>query len=325
MRDPADRFFWIVIAAALAVTGGVVYLAATVPPLPTSPRRRPAAPRPRVAPAESGRSHFSRGARLRRRQVFAQVQGDLAFTRLGEPRPGDWLWSFREPGQTLEEYARTVVNRKTPTRRTLHLLPFADLGPQRRGMIEPVREHTALFYDTAVKVLPAARLRRGWYSRGRGQYNADRIVRHLAGRVPTDSLGLFGLMGADLYGLGLNFVFGEALLDERAGIYSLHRYGTRRQQLLLRSLKLSAHELGHMFGLKHCVFYRCVMNGVNSLREMDNSPLHLCPVCLAKLQWNLKFDPAQRYRRLAAFYRRHGLTAQADFVAARAAELGGSP
>ena len=316
---------------AAVVAAGAVTLAGTAPPNPLKRKTAAAASRARPPQATKnlGRragparkeSQFSAGAAWRRSRVFAKVQGDQAFTRLREPRPGDWLYSFREPGQTLEEYARSRPVRKTAGRETLHLQPFGDLAAHQREMLAPVREHTALFFDTRVATLPVRSVNRRWHNRLRGQYDADVIVRHLAGRVPRRSLGLFGLMGSDLYGLGLNYVFGEALLTERAGIYSLARYGRQREALLRRSLKLSAHEIGHMFGLKHCVFYECVMNGVNSLPEMDRSPLHLCPVCLAKLRWNLKLDPVKRYRRLGAFYRRVGLAAEARFVEARAAEL----
>jgi len=307
---------------ALATTSGVVYLAAGVPP--NKPRQVADREEAKSPTRPSRSSNFSRGARIRRQQVFAQVQGAAGFRRLGEPEPGDWLYSFREPGQTLTDYAaQRALNRRTPVRQTLHLLPFSDLQPAQREMLGPIRRHTALFFDTKVQVLPVRAVRRSWYRRQRGQYDADVIVQQLAREVPASSLGLFGLMGSDLYGLGLNFVFGEALLHERAGIYSLRRYGRERAMLIRRSLKLSAHEIGHMFGLRHCVFYECVMNGVNSLEEMDRSPLHLCPVCLGKLQWNLKFDAVQRYRSLGRFYRDAGLETEANFVEARARELQG--
>jgi archaemetzincin len=316
-----DRTYWIVtVVVAGVVAVGAVTLAGTTPhnPRKTKPTAAKETPKPASKPKQT---HFSAGAFWRRSRVFATVQGDQAFTRLGEPQPGDWLYSFRESGQTLEEYARSSPVRKTKEREILHLQPFGDLAGHQRKMLRPVREHTALFFDTRVATLPSRRVDRRWYNRRRGQYNADMIVRHLAGRVPSHSLGLFGLMGSDLYGLGLNYVFGEALLTERAGIYSLARYGEQPEALLRRSLKLSAHEIGHMFGLKHCVFYECVMNGVNSLPEMDRSPLHLCPVCLAKLKWNLKLAPVKRYRELGAFYRKVGLAPEARFVEARAAEL----
>lgn len=317
--DRTDRLFWAVTGLALVLAAGGVYLVSELG-AKTAPRP-PRVPPPGPATHSAGRSEYSPAARARRRLVFAQVQGDEAFRRLGEPAPGDWLHSFREPGQTLWEYAASRPNRKIPGRETLHLLPFTDLDPVQRRQVPLIREHTALFFDTPVVTLPARPVSRSWLDRRREQHDADLIVSDLARRVPDESLGLFGLMGSDLFGLGLNFVFGEALLEERAGIYSLRRYGRASPMLLRRALKLSAHEIGHMFGLKHCVFYECVMNGVNSLVEMDRSPLHLCPVCLAKLQWNLRFDAPRRYRRLAAFYRRVGLEGEARFALARSTEV----
>jgi archaemetzincin len=341
-----DRFFWLVILSVGLVTGVAVYLCSAMasPDPPPAAKNNPKKTKNynkkrkgKRAPARAGgrswrweqlgkkskkrASSFSRSAQLRRKLIFAQVQGDEAFTRLGEPEPGDWLWSFKEPGQTLNDYARTVQNRKLPGRQTLHLQPFSDLKPVHRRVLAQVQEHTALYFDTEVKVLPTIKVKSKWYNRRREQYHAGLIVRHLARRTPADSLGLFGLMGSDLYGLRLNFVFGMALLHQRAGLFSLRRYGTSRPELLRRALKLSSHELGHIFGLKHCVFYECGMNGTNSLHEMDRQPMHLCPVCLAKLKWNLGIDPVKRYRKLSAFYRRVGLKAEADFARDRAKEL----
>lgn len=345
-RPHGDRFFWLVILAVCLVTGTAVYLCSAMatpkaPAISQNTKEKPSSYRKKGkrkrAPARAkgggwrweqlGKkqkkraSSFSQSAQLRRKLIFAQVQGDKAFTRLGEPEPGDWLWSFKEPGQTLNDYARTTQNRKLPSRQTLHLQPFSDLKPIHRKVLAQVQEHTALYFDTKVKVLPTIKVKGRWYNRSRGQYNAGLIVQHLARRTPADSLGLFGLMGSDLYGLRLNFVFGMALLHQRAGVFSLRRYGTSQPKLLRRALKLSSHELGHMFGLKHCVFYECGMNGTNSLYEMDHQPIHLCPVCLAKLKWNLGFDPVRRYRKLSAFYRKVGLKSDAEFMRDRAKEL----
>ncbi len=35
-------------------------------------------------------------------------RADGLFEPMGEPRPGEWLWSFREPGQTPSEYLRVL-------------------------------------------------------------------------------------------------------------------------------------------------------------------------------------------------------------------------
>jgi len=89
-----------------------------------------------------------------------------------------------------------------------------------------------------------------------------------------------------------NFVFGQASLRERVGVYSFARYdsafyGEARDRdyetlLLRRSCKVLAHETGHMFGLAHCIYFNCLMNGSNHLAESDRRPLHLCPVCPAQ-------------------------------------------
>ena len=55
------------------------------------------------------------------------------------------------------------------------------------------------------------------------------------------------------------------------------------------------HEIGHMFGLKHCVYYECILNGSNGGFESDRFPDRtLCPICLTKLKLNIKFDIRER-------------------------------
>jgi hypothetical protein len=39
-----------------------------------------------------------------------------------------------------------------------------------------------------------------------------------------------------------------------------------------------------MFGIEHCVWFRCLLNGSNHFAESDARPSHLCPVDLRKLQ-----------------------------------------
>ena len=54
-----------------------------------------------------------------------------------------------------------------------------------------------------------------------------------------------------------------------------------------------------MFGLEHCIFYECTMNGSNGSFEYVRHPTRtLCPICLAKLKMNIKFDCRERYQKL---------------------------
>ncbi|KAF4988423.1 hypothetical protein FDECE_15064 [Fusarium decemcellulare] len=48
-----------------------------------------------------------------------------------------------------------------------------------------------------------------------------------------------------------------------------------------------AHELGHTFGMGHCTYYACLMQGCTNIRQDTQVPPYLCPVDLAKLSWEL--------------------------------------
>ena len=64
------------------------------------------------------------------------------------------------------------------------------------------------------------------------------------------------------------------------------------------------HETGHMFGIKHCIHFSCLMNGSNHMEETDRRYPFLCPVCLRKIQFRLNLTPAKllaRYNDLLDF------------------------
>lgn len=62
------------------------------------------------------------------------------------------------------------------------------------------------------------------------------------------------------------------------------------------SFQVMTHEIGHMFGIKHCQWLNCVMQGSNHLEESDRRPLDFCPICLRKIQVAIGFNLAERYK-----------------------------
>jgi archaemetzincin len=65
------------------------------------------------------------------------------------------------------------------------------------------------------------------------------------------------------------------------------------------------------------------MNGSNHLRESDRRPLHLCPVCLRKLQWSIGFDVLERYSAMERGARNNGFGDEANWLRDRITTLDG--
>ncbi len=240
------------------------------------------------------------------------------FEKLGPPKPGEWLHQFREEGQPFEDYVKECANRRSAGRSTFYIQPLGDARDRHGGTIDLMRDYAERFFAVPAKVLPPIPMFENGYVPQRRQYNATMIIGQLAERVPPDALACVAITSEDLFSKGLNFVFGEGSLRDRTGVYSLVRYRTDDRALFLRrALKLMSHEAGHILSIEHCIYYRCVMQGANSLEEDDRHPMHLCPVDLRKLQWNTGFEPRERAARLLEFYRAAGLQDEADWTERR--------
>lgn len=259
------------------------------------------------------------------------------FEPMPKPAPGDWLAGpgKDEPEATFEAYVQAGPPRRTAERRVIVLQPLGAFSPAARAMLERVRQYCALYFDTPARIeppraLPTRGLRTRYADGPRGdQYLAPAILGDvLLPNLPADAVCCLGVTMEDLYPeAGWNFVFGQASLRDRVGVYSFARYrpefhgetpGPEAERLLLkRSIKVMVHETGHMFGLGHCRTYRCVENGSNHLAESDARPVFLCPNCLRKLRWNLGFDVATRYEKMRAFWEENGFPDEAAWLRRR--------
>ncbi|KAK2848494.1 hypothetical protein FQN49_005668 [Arthroderma sp. PD_2] len=72
-----------------------------------------------------------------------------------------------------------------------------------------------------------------------------------------------------------------------------------------RVCRTASHELGHCFGLEHCVYYACVMQGTASMLEDERQPLYLCPVDLRKILYVTGKDILEYYETLLKFCTKH--------------------
>jgi archaemetzincin len=101
-----------------------------------------------------------------------------------------------------------------------------------------------------------------------------------------------GVTACDLYVPVLTFVFGEAQLDGNCAVVSTARladehYGLPPNPILLRErlVKEAAHELGHTFGLRHCVDWRCVMASSHAVERLDIKSFDFCKGCRSGGGW----------------------------------------
>jgi archaemetzincin len=119
----------------------------------------------------------------------------------------------------------------------------------------------------------------------RRQYHSTAILARMQEQRSGD-WRLLGITGHDLYVPVLTFVFGEAQLEGRCAVVSLHRlredyYGLPPDGKLLqeRLLKAATHELGHTFGLHHCADWNCVMASTHAVERLDVKGAEFCGAC----------------------------------------------
>jgi archaemetzincin len=244
---------------------------------------------------------------------------------LPPPRQGDWLAEHHEPGQTFAEYLSSKPVHKTNKLHTIYLCLVGDFTEPQRRVLKLTQDYLAVFFDCQVKVhrqialadIPA-KARRTHPTWGDRQLLTSYILHEaLEPDRPADALAYLALTASDLWpGEGWNFVFGEASLRERTGVWSIYRNGDPEQDFLLclrRTLGTASHETGHILGMRHCTAYACLMNGSNHQDESDRTPNRLCPVCLRKLCWNLGIEPIRYLTALKTFCRRNNLHTEAGW------------
>lgn len=239
------------------------------------------------------------------------------------PRAGDWLVGRKEPGQTFAQYLRTDPNRRTAERTKLYLQPIGDFTEMEVSVVRKLKEFMQLFFGMDVVTLekigmekvPNTARRDSPQSGGKQILTTHILDGILLPNRPEDAVAMLAITPSDLWpGEGWNFVFGQASLGERVGVWSTARFGDPNQDptgYLRRVLQVAAHETGHMFGIKHCTAYECCMNGSNNLSESDRAPLFFCPECDPKLWWACGLDPVKRAKALADFAKRHSLVWEA--------------
>lgn len=249
------------------------------------------------------------------------------------PEPNEWLDAMldKTPDQCYQAFVSSRPNIPNMRQRTIYLQPLCSNDPaELEGAAFPqgawpswdaLESAVVRFYaPLLVKTLPPITIREltprpdsRQNSYGL-QYNATQIMDALLRRnLPGDAYCTLAVTMADLFPRPeWNFVYGLARLQQRIGVFSFVRHTpdpesasaeARQAQMLHRSMKTMIHEIGHMFGLRHCTWFNCLMRGSNGEQvEHQHNYLHLCPVCLRKLHSSIGFDVVQNYKSLLELF-----------------------
>jgi archaemetzincin len=125
----------------------------------------------------------------------------------------------------------------------------------------------------------------------RGQHSSTRVLQMLLDRRVADGVRALGVTEADLFIPMLTFVYGQAQLGGPAAVVSLARlrqefYGFPPAPALLleRVAKEAIHELGHTFGLLHCLDHGCAMSLSSNILQVDEKRAELCAGCAVLLR-----------------------------------------
>jgi archaemetzincin len=120
----------------------------------------------------------------------------------------------------------------------------------------------------------------------RKQYDGNKLLMEVETRFASDNEKIIALFNVDLFIPILTFIYGQAFLNGRCGIVSGYRlrnekYGLTADDKVFseRLIKEIIHELGHTFGLKHCLNPVCVMRSSTYVEDIDQKGGAFCSAC----------------------------------------------
>ena len=172
--------------------------------------------------------------------------------------------------------------------------PFEDF-PQ--DITKEVQMAIDSMYDIESTILSPIDLPKSAYYQPRNRYRADSLIRYLKQEKPNEYDKILGLTTSDIsttkdgykdFGImGLGFRPGKSCVGS---LYRVQRGARNRQQIISRFRKVTVHELGHNFGLKHCTYdAKCLMQSAKGkATTIDKADEILCENCRRLIKQNLR-------------------------------------
>ena len=258
---------------------------------------------------------------------------------LGDGNPGE----RDRMGQSVKRFLRPGPHRTFPMRSAckVYLCPLGDVSaaPPPKVLCDLIQRWLTLevvVLKPGISTKEFLELPRCEEECGYGPQLETPTVHELCHRhKPRDAFAVVAYTMADICDTenGFGFLFGQAQLDKGVGVFSFARYrddAPPAALFLRRCGMVLAHECLHLFGIAHCVYGKCIMNGSNHLGESESRPFALCPVDVRKLSATINdarlpsglFDAVGRERGMLEWFEKHGLHSDAVFTRRCLASLG---
>jgi archaemetzincin len=168
--------------------------------------------------------------------------------------------------------------------------------------IAPVKFHNLLLLQNLVDEL-SKRISSGiqvidlklniedFFSQERKQYFSTQIIAEAMKLTDKFNGKVVMLTDVDIFVPVLTFIFGEAQLNGKHSLLSVCRLYEEfysnisdKNLLLERTIKEALHELGHCYGLRHCLDWDCVMHSSPGIEEVDIKGNTYCRDCIASIE-----------------------------------------
>ena len=168
----------------------------------------------------------------------------------------------------------------------MNALYFVAIGSVPEKAWDWIENAAADWFPMPIRRLSPLSIPDAAYDVKRKQYRSVEIMKLLAKHAPHDAARVLGVTDVDLTIPMLSFLFGQAQLEGPVALVSLCRlhqefYGLPAQDDLLRerTVKEMLHEMGHTFGLVHCLEPRCAMSLATHIQLVDAKSERYCSRC----------------------------------------------
>ncbi|MDZ7738558.1 MAG: archaemetzincin family Zn-dependent metalloprotease [Bacteroidales bacterium] len=167
----------------------------------------------------------------------------------------------------------------------------------RKYVIDKISSDLLNFFRLPLEVRHCSLDLSSFYNPDRRQYDANLILKKISELAPAGAYRTMGLLRVDLFIPILTYIFGQSFLNGSTGIVSLYRlrnelYGLPQDDRLLteRFRKVIIHELGHSFGLIHCLNPSCIMRSSTYVEDLDQKKLEFCNKCAKGLDERIRIQ-----------------------------------